>query len=268
MAGTKLDKSRISVLVITNATGTRKIELLFIGNAKQPQCFKRKSAKQWGFWYFHNKKAWMMGEIFASAMEVLDAEFRGEGIHVTMLLDNFSGHKWREDKISNIKFIFFTAGLTSHVQPADAGIICCMKAHYHWLTLIWSLDCEEAGEDDPFAIDLLTAMQFLKQAWDEVTQGTIVACWRHTGILPEFEPHAAAEAVPEVEAAVENASRALSDLNITICEWSNEQQNLARPKLVDNIEELLEGVGEPQWVEDEEDDAALIAAVSIDPYSA
>jgi len=37
---------------------------------------------------------------------------------------------------------------------------------------------------------------------------------------------------------------------------------------VDNIEELLEDAGEPQWVEDDEDDAALIAAVSIDPYSA
>ena len=185
----------------------------------------------------------MTSEIFASAMEVLDAEFRGDGIHATMLLDNFSGHKWREDKIRNIEFIFFTAGLTSHVQPADAGIIHAMKAHYHRLTLIQSLDREEAGESDPFAIDLLTAMQFLKQAWDEVTQGTIVACWRHTGILPGFEPCAAIEAVPEVEAAVENASRVLNNLNTIIREQSNEQQNLARPELVDNIEELLKDAG-------------------------
>jgi len=53
-----------------------------------------------GFWYFHNKKAWMTGEIFAQAMEDLDKDFWEEGIHVTMLLDNFSGHKWRE--ITNI----------------------------------------------------------------------------------------------------------------------------------------------------------------------
>ena len=83
-----------------------------------------------------------------------------------MLLDNFSGHKWREDKISNIEFVFFTAGLTSHVQPADAGIIHMMKAHYHQLSLIRSLDREENGEDDPFAIDLLTVMQLLSWAWD------------------------------------------------------------------------------------------------------
>ena len=111
----------------------------------------------------------MMSEIFSTAMEVLNAEFRREGIYATMLLDNFSGHKWREDKISNIEFIFFTAGLMSHVQPADAGIIHTMKAHYCRLTLIRSLDHEENGEDDPFAIDLLTAMQLLSWAWDGVT---------------------------------------------------------------------------------------------------
>src|SRR5258706_8930080 len=98
-----------------------------------------------GFWYFHNKKAWMTGEIFAQAMEDLDKEFREEGIHVTMLLDNFSGHKWREDKITNITFIFFSPNLTPHVQPADAGIIRNLKAKYGELRLVRSLDREEAG---------------------------------------------------------------------------------------------------------------------------
>ena len=65
-------------------------------------------------------------------MEALDAKYRKEGIHAMMLLDNFSSHKWRENKISNIEFIFFAPKLTSHVQPADAGIICALKVHYSW----------------------------------------------------------------------------------------------------------------------------------------
>jgi hypothetical protein len=199
-----------------NTTGTRKIQLLFIGTAKRPWCFKKKTGKQWGFWYFHNKTAWMMGEIFAEAMETLNAEFQSKGIHTTMLLDNFSGHKWREDKISNTEFIFFTAGLTSHVQPADAGIICAMKAHYRRLMLIRSLDCEEEEEEDPFAINLLTAMRLFAQAWDEVTPATIAACWRHTGILPNIQPGAAVKAVPEVESAVEGVSKVLINLNTAI----------------------------------------------------
>jgi len=58
----------------------------------------------------------MMGEIFAEAMETLNAEFQSEGIHATILLNNFSGHKWRQDRISNTEFIFVTAGLTVHLM--------------------------------------------------------------------------------------------------------------------------------------------------------
>jgi hypothetical protein len=210
----------MSALVIMNTTGTRKIQLLFIGTAKQPWCFKKKAGRQWGFLYFHNKAAWMTGEIFAEAMETLDAEFQSEGIHATMLLDNFSGHKWRKDRISNTKFIFFTAGLMAYVQPADAGIIHAMKAHYHQLMLIRSLDHEEEEEEDPFAIDLLTAMHLLAQAWGEVTPATIAACWRETGILPKTHPDVAVEGVLKVEAAVEEASKVLINLNTAICGWT------------------------------------------------
>ena len=91
---------------------------------------------------------------------------------------------------------------------------------------------------------------------------------RHTGILPAFEPHAAVGAIPEVEAAVEAASKALHALNTAICERSDGRQNLAKPELVDNIEELLKEPGDLEWVEDEEDEAALITAVSTGPYGA
>ena len=123
IAGKKMDKSWVSVLVIMNVTGTRKVHLLFIGSAAKPCCFKKKTSLELGLWYFHNKKAWMTGDIFAQAMEELDEEFWEEGIHVMMLLDNFGGHKWREGNIMNIQFIFFSLNLTAHVQPADAGII-------------------------------------------------------------------------------------------------------------------------------------------------
>ena len=241
-----------------NATGTRKIQLLFIGNAKQPRCFKKKTGKQWGFWYFSNKTAWMTGEIFANAMETLNAEFRKDGIHATMLLDNFSGHKWRKNKISNIEFILFTPNLTSHVQPADAGIIRTLKAHYRRLTLLRSLDREEAEEDDPFAIDLLTAMQLLARAWDQVTPATIAACWRHAGILPSsraenvVEP--VVEPVAEVQAAVDKAAEVLANLNLAIHKRTDERANLAKPALVDSIEELLKELPEPQWLNEDDDD--------------
>ncbi len=107
-------------------------------------------------------------------------------------------------------------------------------------------------------------MQLLKLAWEEVTPVTIAACWGHTGILPtSFEALAAVDTVPEVKAAVEEVSKALANLNIAIHEQSGKQKNLAKPTLVDDIEELLEDPPDPEWMENEDNKAALIAAVSL-----
>ncbi len=259
--GKKMDKSQVSVMVTMNATGTRKIHLLFIGSAAKPRCFKKKMGLELGFWYFHNKKAWMTGEIFAQAMEDLDKEFREEGIHVTMLLDNFSGHKWREDKITNITFIFFSPNLTPHVQPADAGIIRNLKAKYGELRLVRSLDREEAGEEDIFAIDLLQAMHLLAEAWDAVKPETIQACWRHTGILPSTGLVASIEPVPEVEAEVADAAKVLQNLNAAIMSRSGQCAHLCKPTLIDNIEVLLAEPTPPIWPVEDNDIKDLIAAV-------
>jgi len=257
-----MDKSRVSVLVIMNATGTRKVRLLFIGSAAKPRCFKKKTGMELGLWYFHNKKAWMTGEIFAQAMEDLDEEFREEGVHVTMLLDNFGGHKWREGKITNIYFIFFSPNLTAHVQPADAGIIRDLKAKYGKLQLFHSLDREEAGEDDIFAIDLLQAMHLLAEAWDAVKLETIQACWRHTGILPSTGLVTSIEPVPEVEAEVADAAKVLQNLNTAIKSHSGQHANLHKPTLVDDIEVLLAEPVLPVWPLEDNDMKDLIEAVS------
>jgi len=144
LPGKKLDKTRMSVLVMmnatgtkkicllfmvmTNATGTKKICLLFIATAKKPQCFGKREGRDLGLWYFYNKKAWMTGEVFANALEELDARMNQMNQKILLLLDNFSGHKWCEEKVTNIEVLFFSPNLTPFVQPADAGIICCLKA--------------------------------------------------------------------------------------------------------------------------------------------
>src|SRR5258706_9474999 len=100
----------------------------------------------------------------------------------------------------NIQFIFFSPNLMRHVQPADAGIIQNLNAKYGKLRLLWSLDREEAGEEDTFVIDLLQAMHLLAEAWYAVKPETIQACWHHTGIPPSTKLITSIEPVPEVEA--------------------------------------------------------------------
>ena len=47
----------------------------------------------------------------------------------------------------------------------------------------------------------------------------------------------------------------MANLNLAIHKRTDEQANLAKPALVDSIEELLKELPEPQWLnEDDEDD--------------
>ena len=135
LPGRKLDKMRMSVLVMMNTTGTEKICLLFIVTARKLQCFGRKEGWDLGLWYFDNRKVWMTGEVFVNALEELDTKMKQTNQKILLLIDNFSGHKWHEEKITNIKVLFFSPNLTPFIQPADAGIICCLKVIFHKLVL-------------------------------------------------------------------------------------------------------------------------------------
>lgn len=64
--GTKQNKSRITLALCTNASGSEKVPLLFIGkNKKNPRCLGKKTPVQHGFTYYNNEKAWMTNSIFS-----------------------------------------------------------------------------------------------------------------------------------------------------------------------------------------------------------
>jgi len=65
-----------------------------------------------------------------------------------------------------------------------------------------------------------------------------------------FEP--VVEPVAEVQAAVNKVAEALASLNLVIQKQTDEQANLAKPALVDNIEELLKELPEPQWLNNDD----------------
>jgi len=114
-------------------------------------------------------------------MKKFDLKMRSEGRHILLLIDNFSGH-YIEYKPSNIHVEFFEPNLTSFVQPLDAGIIRCFKAHYRANFCRRAIDLDEANEVDIYKIDLLEGMRMAQEAWKEVTAETIQHCWNHTKI--------------------------------------------------------------------------------------
>ena len=66
VAGRKKQKKRLTLLVCANSSGTEKFPLFFIGSARRPGCFQKKTGEQLGFDYAYNKKAWMTMDLFLS----------------------------------------------------------------------------------------------------------------------------------------------------------------------------------------------------------
>jgi len=113
----------------------------------------------------------------------LDVRMKAENRHVLLTIDNFSGHSIDYEP-TNIQIEFFEPNMTSFVQPLDAGIIRCFKAHYRKQFCRRAVELDELGEREIFKIDLKEAMEMAMEAWDAVTPETIKHCWDHTGIQP------------------------------------------------------------------------------------
>ena len=187
--------------VACNADGTKKLPLFFVGKAAKPQCFKKKTPEECGFYYRNNKKAWMTSELFEEWdhrlpsiwltitnklhrwVKKLDIWIKQENQHIVLLIDNFSGH-FLSYEPSNVRLEHFEPNMTPFVQSCDAGIIRCFKALYCCNFSRRAIDLDEAGVWEIYKTDLLEAMVMTKEAWSSITLETVRNCWNHTGIQP------------------------------------------------------------------------------------
>ncbi|OQR87644.1 tigger transposable element-derived protein 6-like [Achlya hypogyna] len=165
--GSKQSKTRITLALGTNATGTDKLPPLFIGHAKKPRCFSA-PPQDIGYDYASSEKAWMTGDIFRAWMLRLQATMASQGRHIILLVDNFSGHKSDEEATPNVRLEFFRANLT---------------AHEYLLSIVPEL-YDGVIKNELFKINQKMAMDFALAAWGKVKKDTIINCWGHTNILP------------------------------------------------------------------------------------
>ena len=182
--GTKQTKIRVTLAFTANADGTERLPPLIIGHARRPRCFQKKTGEQLGFDYHWNSNAWMTGEIFEQWLIEWDHKLRRTRRKILLLVDNFAGHNFDTRVITNIRVERFSPNLTAHVQPMDAGIIHCFKAHYRRHFLRRALDLFADGVDDIYSINQLQAMRLICTAWDNVSNETIAHCWQKTSIMP------------------------------------------------------------------------------------
>lgn len=198
-SGLKQVKKRIIVAVTSNADGPVKIPLLFIGTARQPRCFQGQIPRELGVQYDNSGKGWMTTALFQRWIEEFNNQMCNEKRRVLLLLDNASSHRI-EGTLSNVTIHMFHPNTTSHLQPQDAGVIRSFKAQTERVKNLYVLDklnllearSDIAGKANIerisksfFDVDVLTAIRWVQEAWDNVTRATVAYCWCHTAILDD-----------------------------------------------------------------------------------
>lgn len=184
-SGRKVVKKRITYSMCGNADGSDILQPFVIGKSAKPRAFKGKTGAQLGFRYRNNVKAWMTSILFEEWLQEWNRTLKAQSRHILLWVDNFSGHTIPAS-CTNIQTEFFSPNLTSHVQPMDAGIIRCFKAHYRKLFVARSIDRFDAGVHPSkiYEINQLEAMRLADIAWLHVKPEVHRNCWRKAGILP------------------------------------------------------------------------------------
>ena len=90
--GRKKDKSRVTVLLGVNATGTDKLKPWVIGNSKRPRPLSKVNLEHLPVFYRGNPKAWMNSSVFEEVLREIDSRFRFQNKKVLLLVDNAPLH--------------------------------------------------------------------------------------------------------------------------------------------------------------------------------
>ena len=105
-------KSRVTVALCCNASGSEKLEPMIIGKFKKPRCYKGVEIEKRGILYAASSNAWLNVIIFDMWLHQIDLRMHGR--KVLLLLDNASSHKVQR-KLNNVNVVFFAPSMTSPV---------------------------------------------------------------------------------------------------------------------------------------------------------
>ncbi|KAL3692835.1 hypothetical protein R1sor_006486 [Riccia sorocarpa] len=198
ISGKKKSKSRLTIALTANMTGTWKLPPFVVYKYVNPRAFSCRSIRRpdnLGILLSANSKAWMTIKLFEKFLLDFERRLKEAGRKsALLLLDNFTGHKIVSirEQIKIIKIEFLPPNVTSVYQPMDAGIIRAFKAHYRKYLIHLKLDRLQTGQTSE--VDIYEAILMLEKAWRiDVTAKTVKKCWIHSKlvradeILPDFK---------------------------------------------------------------------------------
>ncbi|XP_068758747.1 tigger transposable element-derived protein 6-like [Montipora capricornis] len=105
---------------------------------------------------------------------------------------------------SNIKVVFLPPNTTSRLQPLDAGVIKNFKVRYRNFLLKFVVSRVNRGLTAPDIakeVDVLQAIRWIKQAWDEVPEEIVQKCFDKCGFSNVVQNNARSEEEEDQEFA-------------------------------------------------------------------
>jgi len=228
-------KDRVTLMVATSATG-EKIPLFMVGKAKSPECFRLCDGKP-PLPYYHQANAWFDKDVTVHWINRVlwpwHLEHHGN-VYCLLLLDNCPAHCGLDSNKLPKKLIllFFPPNCTSFLQPADMGMIACLKVGYkaEMLRRLLAICDEPALFEEAMAAGararrgckglaychkahLLDAMEILQPIWSQdskyARKESIQRHWRKAGLLTASEE---ADLENEIgRATVPNKSKTISN---------------------------------------------------------
>ncbi|GES85616.1 CENP-B homolog protein 2-like [Rhizophagus clarus] len=125
--------------------------------------------------------------------------------------NNASGREVTQLNLTHVEVAFLPPNTTSHLQPLDAGVIKGFKAHYKRNYCQHILKLFEEGKDiNKEKVNIKEAVDYLADAWENVSGDMIFNCWVKTGILPSTTDNDIADAT-QVQQAILNKD--VADIN-------------------------------------------------------
>ena len=208
--GGKKAKQRNTWTFFVNAAG-KKEDPIVIGKSEKPRYFKNlKDIKRpYKCPYFSNNKAWMNTDIMTEIFSKLNRHLKRNDRHILLFMDNAPCHPENlKGRFSNINIAFLPKNTTSKTQPLDAGIISNWKVKYKKQLLRYvcgQIDGSKSASDIVKSVNVLMAIEWGRQAWDELSPDTIQKCFKKTGLFPE-------DSVPEDDPFEGEESQELQEL--------------------------------------------------------